>query len=86
MQIDQDIEHLAALIAAKTGQTPAIVVREAVEERARMAGIELSPRPLQKTLDEAAIRALIERTAALPILDDRTPDEILGYDEFGVPR
>jgi len=26
------------------------------------------------------------RVAALPLLDDRSADEIIGYDEFGVPR
>lgn len=27
-----------------------------------------------------------ERLARLPVLDSRTPDEILGYDESGLPR
>ena len=26
------------------------------------------------------------RCAALPVLDPRSPDEMIGYDEFGVPR
>jgi hypothetical protein len=26
-----------------------------------------------------------ERCARLPVYDSRTPDEIIGYDEFGVP-
>jgi hypothetical protein len=29
--------------------------------------------------------AIPDRGAALPVLDDRTPDEFIGYDEFGVP-
>jgi antitoxin VapB len=28
---------------------------------------------------------IAERCAALPLLDRRTPDEILGYDEHGMP-
>jgi antitoxin VapB len=27
-----------------------------------------------------------KRCAALPVLDPRSPDEILGYDEHGIPR
>jgi len=29
---------------------------------------------------------LLRRVDALPNLDSRTPDEILGYDEDGIPR
>jgi antitoxin VapB len=35
---------------------------------------------LAKALDEIA-----RRCAALPVLDDRSADEILGYDENGLP-
>lgn len=30
--------------------------------------------------------AIAKRCAALPLLDRRTPDEILGYDEYGMPN
>jgi antitoxin VapB len=30
-------------------------------------------------------RLMFERLAKLPILDNRNPDEILGYDEHGLP-
>jgi antitoxin VapB len=33
----------------------------------------------------AQLRCIQERVAALPVLDDRTPDEIIGYDENGLP-
>lgn len=36
--------------------------------------------PLRKEL-----RAIRRRCAAFPVLDDRTPDEILGYDAQGSP-
>ncbi len=32
------------------------------------------------------ILAIAARCQALPDLDTRSPDEILGYDEFGIPR
>ncbi|HEX2190738.1 MAG TPA: type II toxin-antitoxin system VapB family antitoxin [Longimicrobiaceae bacterium] len=30
-------------------------------------------------------RAVTERVARLPLLDDRSPDEIVGYDDDGLP-
>ena len=35
--------------------------------------------------DDAAIDAIIERFNALPVLNNRTDDEILGCDENGLP-
>lgn len=33
-----------------------------------------------------AVRRLIEEFAAYPVLDDRPADEILGYDDYGLPN
>ena len=44
--------------------------------------------PLQqdeRPWDEAAIDAIVERFAALRVLDTRSDDEIIGYDENGLP-
>ncbi len=35
--------------------------------------------------DDGEIDAILRRCRALPPLDDRTEDEILGYDENGLP-
>jgi antitoxin VapB len=34
----------------------------------------------------AEVRRIQERLAKLPALDRRSPEEIVGYDEHGVPR
>ena len=39
----------------------------------------------ERPWDEAAIDAIIKGFAALPVLDPRSDDEILGYDENGLP-
>jgi hypothetical protein len=42
-----------------------------------------------ESLTEAVRKALAEialHCASLPGYDTRTPDEIIGYDEYGVPR
>ena len=86
MQLSGDIERLAQLIAAKTGKTPEAVVKEAVEARAAEAGV--APRTHRRSPDEikASIDAIMARVAALPVLDTRSDDEILGYNALGVPE
>jgi hypothetical protein len=32
------------------------------------------------------IKEIQDEVAKLPVLDDRSPDEILGYDEWGLPH
>jgi hypothetical protein len=38
-----------------------------------------------KPLDREKINTICSKIASLPVLDPRSPDEILGYDAFGVP-
>ena len=60
-------------------------------------GNELIVRPIDATIGKPLfkafspaladeLRAIGERCASLPVLDDRTADEILDYDERGIPR
>ena len=77
---DPEADRLARELADRTGEslTQAVVValRERLaRETGRTRGI-----PLQDEL--AAIR---QRCAALPVLDPRSDDEILGYDARGIP-
>lgn len=83
LQIPLETEQLARLVASKTGKTPEDVLKEAIEARAEATGIQLKPR---RKFDEAKVRTIIERVSALPVLDNRSDDEIIGYNEFGVPE
>ncbi len=38
----------------------------------------------RRTVDRVAIEALLARFDALPVLDDRTAEEIIGYDRNGL--
>jgi antitoxin VapB len=77
---DPEADRLARELAARTGETLTEAVVVALRERlARVTGRARSI-PLREEL--AAIR---HRCASLPVLDGRTADEILGYDERGVP-
>jgi antitoxin VapB len=60
------------------------VVRDPVVEAIRERVLR-QPRPDPEST-RIAIREIQERIAKLPVLDARTPDELLGYDEFGLPH
>ena len=75
-----EADELARRLAAITGEsiTEAIIValRERLRrQRGRTAGPRLR--------DE--LHAIRTRCSALPVLDSRSPEEILGYDENGGP-
>jgi len=76
-----EAEQLARELADRTGEslTEAVVnsLRERLQRERKRAR---SPR----LRDE--IRAIAQRCAALPVLDPRSPEEILGYDSHGLPR
>lgn len=73
-------ERLAAELAQRTGETKLVAINRALEERlARLSRPQPDPFLLAK------VKAIAERVAALPVLDDRSADEILGYDEHGLP-
>jgi antitoxin VapB len=76
-----EADRLARELARKTGESLTDAVINALRERLRREqGRTRGPR----LRDE--IRAIRQRCAALPVLDDRDADTILGYDEHGVPR
>ncbi len=77
---DPEADRLARELAARTGESLTEVVVVALRERlARETGRTRSI-PLREEL--AAIRG---RCSTLPVLDARTEDEILGYDDRGLP-
>jgi antitoxin VapB len=74
-------EELAREVAAESGETLTQAIIHALEERlVRLKG--------RKTTEDLAeeIMKISERCSALPQLDDRTPEEILDYDNKGVPE
>lgn len=85
--LDRDTERLAERLADVRGLSVEAVVRNAIKESALHSGIEDHPRPGRTPSEKIArIRAITEEIALLPILDARTPDEIIGYNEYGVPE
>ena len=75
-----EADRLVRQIAGLTGETLTAAVVTALRQRLERVQAQNSGRSLADELDEIAIRC-----AALPVLDPRSPQEILGYDEHGLP-
>jgi antitoxin VapB len=78
---DPETERLARALAERTGESITIATRTALEDRLRRIGSGARRGALLEDL--AACR---RRWSSLPVLDRRGADEILGYDENGLPR
>ena len=89
-----DNEAVVAMVrelAQRRGVTPDEAVRQAVE---REVALTLPPAPANdrpaRTPEEVearyqALMAIARRAHARPVISDMTEDEILGYDENGIP-
>ena len=72
----QAADRLARELSELTGESITDAVIASLELRLDLERRRLGRRPL----DDIA-----ERARLLVVVDDRTPDEILGYDEHGLP-
>jgi antitoxin VapB len=76
-----EVEQLAEAMVELTGETKTEAVKQALCDRLERLRRDRAGRRLADELDEIALHC-----ARLPVLDDRPADEILGYDEHGLPR
>jgi antitoxin VapB len=77
---NSETERLAEALARETGETKTEAVTKALRDRLTRLRRQRGGRALADELEEIA-----RRCAALPVIDPRAPDEILGYDETGLP-
>lgn len=75
-----ETEKLASELARITGETKTEAVTKALRDRLGRVRRERSHRRLADELD-----AVARHCASLPVRDARTPEEIIAYDERGVP-
>lgn len=78
---NEEAHRLATELSRRTGESLTTAVVISLRER------------LQRETGRAEEEDLVDRVmeigkqcASLPLLDSRTPDQILGYDEHGLPR
>jgi antitoxin VapB len=77
---DPSAERLARELSAATGEGLTRAIRTAVEERLARVRRDHGGRDIG-----ADLRAIGAHCAALPDLDGRSAEEILGYDDNGLP-
>ena len=78
---NREAESLAADLARLTGETKTGAVIQALRDRLQRLGRERTKRSLADELDDIG-----RHCVSLPLRDSRSEDEILGYDENGIPR
>ena len=75
-----EADRLARELAAETGETLTEAVETALRERLER----------EHARNAVSMRARLARlaadAAAMRVADDRTPEEIIGYDDAGLPR
>jgi antitoxin VapB len=77
---NKQAEELAGALAKLTGETKTEAVTKALRERIERVRRARAKRRLADELDGIALHC-----ASLPLRDPRTADEIIGYDQHGMP-
>jgi antitoxin VapB len=78
---NKQTEQLATALAKLTGETKTEAVTKALRERLERTRRARTKRRLRDEIEEIAVHC-----AALPVLDRRHADDIIGYDKHGIPR
>jgi antitoxin VapB len=78
---NREAETLIRRVAVLSGETLTGAVVTSLRERLDRLEKRRRGRSLADELDDIA-----RRCAAMPILDPRSAEDIIGYDEHGVPR
>jgi antitoxin VapB len=77
---NRETERNVRALAAATGETIADAVNNAAKAQLRLVGTPVD----DPTMMDDVIK-ILSRFDALPDIDKRSADEILGYDENGLP-
>jgi antitoxin VapB len=83
LSVDSETAHLARELARATGKPLQTILREAIEKTAIAEGVVPPP---NRRVDMNKVGEILARIDALRVLDSRSADEIIGYDEHGLPR
>ena len=76
-----ETDRLARELAALTGESITEAVTRALEQRLDQERRERDV--VRRERLKSLMEEIRQRTAKLPVLDSRSDDEILGYNEFG---
>ncbi len=76
----READALARELSRRTGETITQAVINALRER-----LEREKRQPQRAPLSSELAAIRQRCSRLPVLDNRSADEILGYNDHGLP-
>ena len=76
---DPETDRLARALAAQTGESLTDAIRKALRDRLERETHRTRPGMA------AEVRRIQQRVSGLAVLDRRPADEILGYDQHGLP-
>lgn len=77
---DAETDRLARQLAQLTGESITVATRTAIVQR-----LARERRRSGTTQTQERLMAIVRRGRARPRLDDRSAEEIIGYDEHGLP-
>ena len=77
-----EADRLARELSRLTGESITVAVTRALEDR--LTRVRLDGDGARRAARAAAIDAVCQRAASLPVRDPRSADEILGYDDRGI--
>jgi len=78
---EERVEQKIRELAARTGETLTDAVEKAVDHR-----LATLPTRRKGRVDREGLAKLLAEIDALPVVDARSPDEIMDWDEAGLPR
>ena len=85
IQLSQQTERLAQQIAAARGISLEAAIQLAIEESSRKLASNSPKRRLPKDELIRRMEEISARCGSRPLVDPRSPDELLGYDDYGLP-
>jgi antitoxin VapB len=74
---DPTFEAALRELAEAIGEPESVLIQTAVKEKLERV------RRAKSKINWDTIHAIQERVAQMPVLDDRSADELIGYNEFG---
>ncbi len=78
---NETTERLARQVADETGESITEAIQKSLEERWERLKTRRRSRVLSRQIED-----ILQRVDAMPTIDSRSADEILGYDAHGMPR
>jgi antitoxin VapB len=83
---DPKAAALARELAERTGESVSDAVVHALEEGLKRKPVRRPENAAEREARKARILEILRRMDAIPVIDLRSPDDLLGYDEHGLPR